>query len=162
MRGCLDPERRILQPPTATASQGATCLQVDGVSKFFVRSRFGGCALPRAQQLVSRHYNLAIVEPDVSRGSKPKCGSAGSDLFNREQYRSIVEVEHQPERYFTKLRIHLLDPILEPLRRECSHIAHQNGVKQMTHGFTLFLGVGMHSGGHIFDVSMGNAEKAPS
>ena len=85
-------------------------------------------ALPHAKDLFGRHHDVAVLEPDAGSRSKPKRRSPGAEFLNRKIDHPIAELKGQGERYFAELRIHLLDPTLEIVGRERSHVAHQDGV----------------------------------
>src|ERR1700731_1339363 len=65
-----------------------------------------------------------------------------------------MNTERESQRYLAKPRVHVFDPVLEPVGREGSHVAHENGMHELANRFALLLGIVMHARGHAVINSM--------
>src|SRR2546423_2391570 len=108
--------------------------------------QFGPVAILTGEldQIIHRHHDIAIVELHAARGLELKDHSAGAQFLDRKINNAVVDSKIEAKRRLTKFRVHFFDPILEAISCECSHVADEYEMNQLTHGFALLFGVGMH------------------
>ena len=95
-------------------------------------------------ELFHRHDHVSIVEGNVSGRRKFEGGASGTHFLDGKVDRSIPDLEGQGQSHFPKSGIDFLDPILEAVRVEGSHVPGQDGMNEVANSLSLLLRPGMH------------------
>src|SRR5689334_20470032 len=66
-------------------------------------------------------------------------GAATPNFFDGEVDFAVVDLEGQRHCHFAKVRVRALDPLLEPLRIEISHVPQHDGMDELTNNLALTL-----------------------